>query len=331
MKPMNLVKIWGVFCLMSIGLLTQGCVADDLSVCGISVRFKYTRNVDGIDKFASSINKINLYVFNEDGIFVEEYSEAVDTMSQGYSIFLNLTPGVYDFVAWGNLGEDYECPEFEKGVTHLNDLQLSLKRNAANAVSTLPGSLYHGGIFRKEIISLDLQFKQAIEIDMIKDTKEIKVISSGLALDAPTKAAEFEYGCSITSRNGDYRFDNSITGNTRLQYIPQEDIVGDENQLVSDFVIMREPSDRSTDSKLIVNQYSPSGDVEAELVNVDLVPILLAYAQEKDLELVDHFNIELFFDFTHSTYTISIPGWEGEVITGGIGVPNGRNMNGESK
>jgi hypothetical protein len=324
MKPMNLIKIWSIFCLTSLGLLTQGCVADDLSVCGVSMHFKYTRNIDGVDKFASSINTINLYVFNEEGIFVEEYTEAKDSLPQDFTVFLNLTPGVYDFVAWGNLGDDYECPTFEKGVTRLSDAQLSLKRNAENTVSTLPGTLFHGGIFRKEILSLDLQMNQPLEMNMIKDTKEIKIISSGLAIDDPTKAAEFEYGCSITSRNGDYRFDNSITGDTRLQYIPRETIEGDDNQLVSDFVIMREPSDRSTASRLIVNRNSPSGESEEELVNVDLVPILLALAQERDLELMDNFEIELFFDFTHSTFSINIPGWDSESNTGSLGVVGGR-------
>ncbi|MDR2388720.1 MAG: FimB/Mfa2 family fimbrial subunit [Tannerellaceae bacterium] len=323
MKPINLAKIWGAFCLMSVGLLTQGCVADDLSVCGISMHFRYTRNMDGIDKFSSSVNKINLYVFDKDGLFVEEYVEERDSLPQDFTIFLNLTPGMYDFIAWGNLGEDYEYPSIlEKGVTRMSDIQLSLKRNAQNAVTTLPGSLFYGSIFRKEIQATDLQFSETLLMDMMKNTKEIKVIASGLALEDPTKAAELEYGCAITSRNGDYRFDNSITGDTRLQYIPQE-TVGDEHQLVSDFVILRELSDKSTASKLIVNRNAPDDSVE-ELVNVDLVPLLVALAQEQDLDVVDHFEIELIFDFTHASVSIVIPGWDGEINTGSLGVVGGK-------
>jgi hypothetical protein len=321
MKPINLAKIWGVFCLMSIGLLTQGCVADDLSVCGISMHFKYTRNVDGIDKFSSSINRINLYVFDADGFLVEEYVEEGDSLPSDFTLFLNLTPGVYDFVAWGNLGEDYEYPLLEKGVTRLSDVQLSLKRSDENVVTKLPGSLFHGGIFRKEIHATDLQFSQTLIMDMMKDTKEIKVTVSGLAMADPTKASELEYGCSITSRNGDYRFDNSITGDVRLQYVPQE-TVGAEHQLISNFVIMRELSDQSTASRLIVkrniNTLSESEEESEYLVDVDLVPVLLALAQETDLDFIDHFDIDLFFDFTHSTITINIPGWEDGTANGKV-------------
>jgi hypothetical protein len=317
MKPINFIKIWGAFCLMSAGLLMQGCVADDLSVCGISMHFKYTRNRDHIDKFSSSINKINLYVFDKDGLFVEEYVEERDSLPQDFTIFLNLTPGVYDFVAWGNLGEDYEYTStLEKGITRLSDLQLSLKRNAQNQVTTLPGSLYYGGL-RKEILATDLQFSQTLIMDMMKDTKEITVVAAGLAMQDPTKAAVLEYGSSITSRNGDYRFDNSITGDTRLQYVPQE-AVGTEHELISKFVIMRELEDESTASQLMINRYSSSGEIEEQLIPPrDLVPILMAIAQEEDLDVVDQFEIRIDFDFTHGTFTINIPGWDSG-ITGGI-------------
>jgi hypothetical protein len=319
MKPINFVKIWGAFCLMSAGLLMQGCVADDLSVCGISMHFKYTRNIDGVDKFSSSINKINLYVFDKEGLFVEEYVEERDSLPQDFTIFLNLTPGVYDFIAWGNLGEDYERPLFEKGVTRMSDVQLSLKRNAQNAVTTLPDALYHGGILQREILATDLQFSQQLTMDMIKDTKEINVTAHGLAMSDPTtKASELEYGCFITSRNGDYRFDNSITGDARVQYVPQE-TVGEEHQLISNFVIMRELSDGSTASRLVVNRNAPSGEEVEELINVDLVPVLIALADAAghDFEVKDHYDINLFFDFTHSSFTITIPGWE-DGLTGGI-------------
>jgi hypothetical protein len=258
-----------------------------------------------------------LCVFDKDGFFVEEYVEERDSLPQDFTIFLNLTPGVYDFVAWGNLGEDYEYPSIlEKGVTRLSDLQLSLKRNAQNEVTTLPGTLFHGGIFRKEILPTDLQFSQTLIMDMMKDTKEITVIATGLAMQDPTKASVLEYGSSITSRNGDYRFDNSISGDTQLQYLPQE-TVGTEHELISKFVIMRELEDRSTASKLMINRNTPSGEIEELIPPRDLVPLLIALAQEEDLDVIDSFEIRVEFDFTHGTFTINIPGWESG-ITGGI-------------
>jgi hypothetical protein len=322
---------FGVACISALFFLMQGCVTDDLSICGISVHFRYTKNLDGVDKFSSSINKVNLYVFDTDGYFIQEYAVEKDTLPQDFTIYVNLTPGTYDFVAWGNLGEDYEIlSTFEKGVTHIDDLQLSLKRQPDNMVlldTDRPDPLYHGGLFRQEIFATDLQFNQTMLIDMMKDTKEVKVILHGLAI---TKAAGTDYDCTITSKNGDYKFDNSITGDAhQLQYIPQT-AVNDENSLVSDFVIMREFNTAGiTNSRLIINRLGDLAEAEgSEVLNEDLRPYLLAaetgnYLAARagtldspaDLDIWDKFTIDLFFDETMGTVSISVNGWETQHIT----------------
>jgi hypothetical protein len=303
-------------CLSALFFLVQGCVTDDLSVCGISVHFRYTKNLDGVDKFASSVKKVNLYVFDAEGYFIQEYAVEKDSLPQDFTIYVNLTPGTYDLVAWGNLGDDYEVQAaLEKGVTRIDDLQLSLKRLPGDSVMDTPEPLYHGSLFHTEILATDLQFNQTLIIDLMKDTKEVKVIASGLAVTKESKAGGTVYDCTITSRNGDYKFDNSITGEARLlQYIPQTS-VDDENRLVSDFVVMREFNENGiTGSRLILSRVPASpGDEGKELLNVDLRTYLLAAtgdpANPADLDIWDKFRIELFFDETTGTVSISVNGW----------------------
>jgi hypothetical protein len=330
MKPAIFInRNFAVACLSALLLLMQGCVTDDLSICGVSVHFSYTKNLDGVDKFSSSINKINLYVFDTEGYFVQEYAVAKDSLPQDFTIYVNLTHGTYDLVAWGNLGDDYEIRStFEKGVTRMDDLQLSLKRQPGDTVTNLPHPLYHGGLFRTQILATDLQVNQSMTIDMMKDTKEIKVIAKGLAVSKETKSAGTAYDCAITSRNGDYRFDNSITGDARLQYIPQAE-VDDENCLVSDFVIMREFNTSGiTDSRLIINRLATSSTEASVLLNEDLRPYLLAaqtgdYLAAKlgslsdpaDLDIWDKFTITLFFDETMGTVSVAIDDWESQEVT----------------
>jgi hypothetical protein len=301
--------------------MPAGCVEDDLSICGISVHLRYTRNVDGVDKFSSSVRKINLFVFDSQGILMDEYATEGDSLPQDYTLYVNLEPGTYDLVAWGNLGEDYQLsPMPQIGLTHIDDLQLSLKREPGDIVNKLPEALYHGGLFRVEILSTDLQVNQTKVIDMMKDTKEIKVIASGLAI--PTKAAGTAYDCTISSRNGDYRFDNSITGDAaRLQYIPQA-TVDDENRLVSDFVIMREfniDGTTATASRLTFTRDASISGEAAKLIDVDLRPYLLAAtgdpANPADLDVWEKFQIELIFDETTGTVSISVNGWEDQPVT----------------
>ena len=330
MKPAICInRNFAVACLSALLLLMQGCVTDDLSICGISVHFSYTKNLEGVDKFSSSINKINLYVFDAEGYFVQEYAVAKDSLPQDFTIYVNLAPGTYDFVAWGNLGDDYEIQSaFEKGVTRMDDLQLSLKRQPGDTVSALPRPLYHGGLFRTEIQATDLQINQKLLVDMMKDTKEIKVIARGLAITKETRAAGTIYDCAISSRNGDYKFDNSITGDARLQYIPQAE-VDDENHLVSDFVIMREFNTTGiTGSRLTVNRQATTSAGASVLLDEDLRPYLLAaetgdftaaklgtLLDPADLDIWDKFTIELFFDETMGTVSISVNGWEAQEVT----------------
>ncbi|MDR1937050.1 MAG: FimB/Mfa2 family fimbrial subunit [Tannerellaceae bacterium] len=271
----------------------------------IRLAFKYTKNTSGTDKLISEVSRIDFFVFDSAGYFVERYMQTETDIKNRAVLKLHVSPGVYNFIAWGNLNENYELSMLRKGVTHIDDAQLSLKRDPGNTVSKLPSPLFHGGLYRKEIILADLQVNQNLTINMMKDTKEIKVTASGLALEDPAKSSKLEYGCTIISRNGDYKFDNTVIGNTWLQYIPQES-VGTDRQLISNFVVMRELSDRSTASRLIVSRNSPDSDtLEEELINVDLVPILLALARDRDMDFVDRFEIELLFDFTKSTVIIS--------------------------
>jgi hypothetical protein len=333
---------FAVACVSALFLLMQGCVTDDLSICGISVHFTYTKNLEGVDKFSSSINKVNLYVFDTDGYFIQEYVVEKDTLPQDLTIYVNLSPGTYDFVAWGNLGEDYEIlSAFEKGVTRMDDLQLSLKRQPDNTVleTEMPDPLYHGGLFRSEILATDLQINQKLTIDMMKDTKDIKVIAHGLAVTAETRSAGTPYDCTITSRNGDYKFDNSITGDARLRYIPQASVISadDESLLVSDFVIMREFNTTGiTDSRLILNRQATSAAEERVLLDEDLLPYLLAagtgdvlaikqalslrpYVVEESWANLDIWDdtitINLWFDETTGTVSVSVNDWAPQEVT----------------
>jgi hypothetical protein len=307
MKPINRVRIWMVIgCFALIGMLTHGCVADDLSVCGISVHFKYTRNAQRVDKFATSINKINFYVFDKDSILVEEIVVEQSTLPEDFTLYVNIPPGTYDMIAWGNLTTDYEIDvPTVKGVTKKNDLILSLSRSG-DTITNLPKELYYGGLDKIELIASDLQLQRSYTIDMMKDTKFIRVTAYGLAIN--TKAAGTNYDCTITAINGDLRFDNYTIGASQLQYIPQA-VVDANHRLISEFSIVRELASGITQSRLLFTRTEYG--TPAIMLDENLYPYLIAAAQQENLELdyKDTFEIELFFDETYKTATIVVDGW----------------------
>lgn len=287
---------------------TSGCIQDDLSDCGIGVTFRYVKNVDGVDKFGDLVDRVSLFVFDEAGSFVGEYDSEGETLGNGYTMNLPLNPGSYQLVAWGNLCEDYELPALVPGKTNMDDILLTLQR-ANDTINRHPANLFHGGVQRIDI-QPPYTGRKTIMMDMMKNTNSIQVKTRGLPASSGSKA-DGDWGntftCTITSVNGDYRFDNSITGN-RLTYIPEYS-TGDDS-LDSDFVIMRELNDGSTGSRLIFTHHGTDGKSDNTLLDTGLTSLLLPASVTGDLDIDDQFVIEVLFDQTNGTVTIRINDWE---------------------
>ena len=284
--------------LMFIMSLT-GCVEDDLSVCGISVNFVYDKNVDRVDKFATNVDKITLFVYDSQGNYVGEYASEGNKLHSG-PIKLNLMEGEYTLVAWGNLCDDYELAD----IASYEAAVLSLRR-ANDTIMNRPGDLSHGELSKIQVRA-DLSANQTDTIYLTKNTNNIVVTTVGMPYSETSKT---KYDCYIVSRNGDYKFDNLMTGADRLHYIPEASINGDEEK-VSDFIILRELNDKTlTNSRIFISR-TTEGEGTETLVARDLTDILLPIAITGDLDIDDYFEIELEITETNGTTTIRINDWK---------------------
>ena len=291
------VKAIGLLLLFIVPL--QGCLEDDLSVCGVSVDFIFTKNVEGVDKFPTNVNKINLYIYDSQGNFVGEYSEEGRRLHSG-PMKLNLMEGRYSLVAWGNLCDDYQLADMEK----LNNANLSLIR-ANDTIKNRPVDLYHGMLYQIEV-KPEIQNNQLFTIELTKNTNKVVVTTTGMPYSEHSKTS---YDCLIVSRNGDYKFDNSITGFDRLHYIP-ESFINDDEEKVSDFVIMRELNDKTiTNSQLLVIRIT-EGEEPVVLVRTSLTDLLIPISITGDLDIDDYFEIEIEITETNGTASIFINGWD---------------------
>ncbi|MCD7978060.1 MAG: FimB/Mfa2 family fimbrial subunit [Tannerellaceae bacterium] len=98
-----------VLSLLSLCLLLMGCLREDMSGCetiegeGLVIHFAYT-NEKGVDEFASRVDQVDLYVFDEGGYYLSNHSYNARKLSefQG-SDNLNLEPGTYHIICWGNV------------------------------------------------------------------------------------------------------------------------------------------------------------------------------------------------------------------------------------
>jgi hypothetical protein len=323
MKPMNFIKIIGVsIFLLPFLFLTQGCLEDDLSVCGVRLSFNYPDSL-GDNRFASDVRAANVYIFDANtGIFVDEYSATFEQLVDGHILPINLATGTYDFITWGNIGDKFEKTSFVSGETTFDEARITLKA-LDNTVREYPDSMYYGR-HRAIVKASDLVLNQEIDLKLERNNKRINVTTKGLYDENSTIAdpSNPSFYCLITSKNGTYKFDNYPTGE-QYKYITRDSIMYDEEAdstdytLRSNFVVLREFSDNSlTDSRLKIihsngNTRQEGGAPEEEFLDVSLTQCLntVVVAGGPAIEDIDEFDIEIIVSWTNGTYSIKINDW----------------------
>lgn len=300
-------------------LAAQSCVGENGS-CGIGgrvgVKFRYVKNVEGIDKFATDVERISLYIFDENGRFIRSLHEEGTVLDDSYMMDVTLSPGKYTMIAWGNT-EQYEVSSCTEGETSMSELHVN-HINKGNIVETFPQAFFHGMTAEVEVMARTRE-DQVFMIDLMKNTNHITVVKRGLpAVSDGMGGVDSDFSCRITSANGSYGFDNSIVSPARLTYIPQCTI--SNNEFLSEFVVLRECNDNSTDSRLIVYHHPIKGGPGQEILNVPLIPLLIDNSQTGDLDIDDEFELLMEFQYTHgSISTITINGWEAYNSGGMVG------------
>lgn len=288
-------------------LFMQGCIGNKAVNCGVEVRFRYVKNPDtyltgaDVDKFAEQVNSITLFLFDEEGVFIEQFREESEYLNTGQGMRISLGSGNYKLVAWGNLCEDFVVPQCASGLTNIDDLITKIDHQSGS-VDKHPTHLFFGSA---DVVISGVETYMSITIDLTKNTNYIHVTKRGLPVSGDVEASDFK--CTITAYNEACKFDNTIVGETRLTYKPLRS-VNSENHYISEFVTMRELNEGEAQSRLIIT-YEPGGVIEKELVDTPLTPLLLQVARTGDLDIDDEFYLDVEFDFSNGTAIISINGW----------------------
>ena len=147
-------KCCKLVCISAIALSSlSSCMKDEITGCPtakLSLKFDYTYNVKEADAFSAEVKNLNVYVFDKNGKFVDNYTESADKFETGHKMEItDLQAGKYTFVclardkqpaAMGTRAEDDETEfSFTKltpGISTINDLQEEMgKKNAEESVN----------------------------------------------------------------------------------------------------------------------------------------------------------------------------------------------------
>lgn len=230
MKLFEAVKS-GIIVAMTVGLMTN-LVSCDTSMfdyegdCDVtySLDFEYTMNLKWADAFASEVKSVNVYAFDNRGLFVKEFSAAGEVLTTPeYSIPLDLTPGKYTLVGWcGLINEGAEEESFSvetpvAGVTRLEELMCRLNTRNNPEIGAYTDSeihfMFHGKIEADLPDSRDGQHYR-YTMPLTKDTNHIRITLQNVSENLYKE----DFKLKLQAANGVMAYDNSLVGELPVTY-----------------------------------------------------------------------------------------------------------------
>lgn len=209
-----------------------------------AIRFVYDMNLKWADAFPSEVKSVNLYVFDNNGVFVKEYiGRGTPLESLDYRIILDLPANkTYQFLAWcgldneGVVNESFVVPTPVVGVTRIEDMSCTLDALAA-AMSRASDNNAEGIISNRRLDFLYHGYlKQYLEdnydgssyeytIYLTKDTNHIRVMLQQISGNLSAQ----DFDISMEAANGMMAWNNDLLGDTEITYLPwntETDILG---------------------------------------------------------------------------------------------------------
>ena len=238
MKRLKKRKVFfstALLCILSFLMTSCDSFFEDEGDCEVThiIKFVYDMNLKWANAFPSEVNSVNLYIFDNEGLFVKEYRESGDQLSNpDFAIQLDLPVGSYKFLAWCGLDnpmateESFTVTPPIVGQTSLQDVICSLNTQS----SSIYGGDDNGNVYsNKRLYFLYYGFLEETLVDnhdgstyeytilLTKDTNHIRIILQELNGDDLNPD---DYAVTIESANGTLGWNNQLLGNTVITYQP---------------------------------------------------------------------------------------------------------------
>ena len=301
-------------------LLLPSCTKEDMSDCPGQVEVYFTFNTSGVGGERinpADIDRMHLYIFNDEGYYLREYrDDRITNFNTDYHIDCSdLLPGNYRLIAWSGKDERFYSTSpsgFVKNKTTFNEALLMLSHSGNN----VPANLHH--IFHAELqdIFIVFQKKQRFYMPLTQLSNTINVRTVGLSSN------ENVYTLNVRDDNCTYKFDKSFASHSHATTTYTAPCIKNgAGQLNASLNVLRLAADRQHPQLEIYNETSgkllyPTGTQSGNLIGL----ILSAYPQN-NFEITHTYDI--VFTFTESstglTATVAINGWqvhgqEGELV-----------------
>ena len=198
-------------------LLLAGCrLSEDMTNCDTySIHFVYDYNLEYVDLFPNEAAKMNLYAFDENGNFVQEFY-AEGPFAPNYNMQIPLPAGqTYSFIAWSGITTGaYTLDKGASETFSLNDFKLRLAELDQGETSQKLPNLWYGRL------RTTVNVNTVDTISLIKDNNTILVAFQLLnSAQSTATLIKEDYNVWIESADGMYDSNNTPSGNV-IDYKP---------------------------------------------------------------------------------------------------------------
>lgn len=322
---MRLKNVFTLFALLVLlagtGIITS-CdemrIHEDLPACRLYIDFKYDYNMLSSDAFAAQVDKVELYVFDENGKYLFKQVEQGGVLATGdYRMPLQLPYGTYKLMAWAGAKASYDITPLTAGVSTINDLKLKLKRESLLIDKELE-PLWYGEIKQ---IAYKGNREQQETINLIKDTNKVR-----FAIQGQTEAWQIDlndYSFEIIESNGYLDYDNSLLEDDILSYQPYFKEQKNPSAVVVELNTMRLMADRKT--RFTVTEKA-TGEAVFDINLIDFLAMTEMeghrWGLQEYLDRQDEYVIVFFFadSADWNVVRININGWTWYKQTEGEGL-----------
>ena len=272
-----------------------------------------------VDLFNQQVRKIDVFVFNEAGQFVQQITEeASPEFAENYTKEIELPGGKYQFVVWGNHYEDETDHNYDDEAELLNEGRMTLTQTTRSTeIEMLTDSLFHG--CTPQQVTVVNGEDQIVPIDLMKNRNDVRVIvrwrEKGMTEGYCTHTEHAQdITATLIDNNTVHDFLNNIVEKQEVTYRPgrfpewynppfhgEMDVYPTEQEhvYVADFSELRLMKD-NPDARLVI--HNTNGDIvyEHALTGPDgLITRLEQYQTQEALDREDRYLIELLFECEH--------------------------------
>lgn len=275
-----------------------GCIDDSTDDCPINteenfiLKFRYQSN--GSEQlFTQRIQQVTVFIFNQEGKYIATRTVNLDDLMVFPGITMNLEPGNYRIICWGNISSRTFISTLGENSTFTN---ASLSNTAVrNGTAATDGDLLY---YASDNISLSSPLKATTIENIIERTLNFKsahikvqVYVKGL-IDKNSQEQLVPPIVKMVGISGGYNFLMQTSANTinylnrsSFQNISNEEIAAvtfytprfTDNNIIQ--ILIKKGSDGSTLTSIKLKDFMKENNITVEGVEEAVVPILIEYKQ----------------------------------------------------